>query len=76
MSLSSTNGDPGGSSGLPEVSGLQSVAKPEIEIFSLNQTTLKYILTILLNKTFFSFALVKSHIKYNLSMHSGVRAHS
>lgn len=30
VSLSSTNGDPGGSSGLPEVSGLQSVAKPEI----------------------------------------------
>lgn len=35
MSLSSTNGDPGGSSGLPEVSGLQSVAKPEI--FSLSE---------------------------------------
>lgn len=64
MSLSSTNGDPGGSSGLPEVSGLQSVAKPEIFSLSLNQTTLKYTLTILLNYTFYSFALVKSHIKF------------
>jgi len=36
VSLSSTNGDPGGSSGLPEVSGLQSVAKPEI--FSLAES--------------------------------------